>query len=74
MELGCSAVLAATAISGADEPTTMARAFAPAVEAGHLARAAGRIPRRTYAEASTAYEGSPTSPDPTERRPGSPPM
>jgi len=59
MELGCSAVLAASAIFGAADPTTMARALRAAVESGHLARAAGRIPQRTYAEASTAYEGIP---------------
>jgi thiazole synthase len=59
MELGCSAVLAASAIFGAAEPTTMARALRAAVEAGHLAHAAGRIPQRTYAEPSTAYEGIP---------------
>jgi thiazole synthase len=59
MELGCSAVLAASAIFGAAEPTAMARALRAAVDAGRLARAAGRIPRRTYAEPSTAYEGIP---------------
>jgi thiazole synthase len=59
MELGCSAVLAASAIFGAAEPTVMARALRAAVEAGHLARAAGRIPQRTYAEPSTAYQGIP---------------
>jgi thiazole synthase len=59
MELGCSAVLAASAIFGAAEPTTMARALRAAVEAGHLAHAAGRIPQRTFAEPSTAYEGIP---------------
>ncbi len=59
MELGCSAVLAASAIFGAAEPTTMARSLRAAVEAGHLARAAGRIPQRTYAEPSTVYEGIP---------------
>ena len=37
----------------------MARALRAAVEAGHLARSAGRIPQRTYAEPSTAYEGIP---------------
>ena len=59
LELGCSAVLAASAIFGAAEPTTMARALRAAVESGHLARAAGRITKRTYAEPSTAYEGIP---------------
>src|SRR5205085_9321076 len=52
MELGCDAVLCASAISRADDPAAMARAIRLAVEAGRIARAAGRIPRRTYAEAS----------------------
>jgi thiazole synthase len=59
LELGCDAVLAASAIFGAEDPVAMAAALRHAVEAGHLARCAGRIPRRTYAEASTAYEGPP---------------
>jgi len=59
LELGCDAVLAASAIFGAADPVAMATALRRAVEAGHLARRAGRIPRRTHAEASTAYEGLP---------------
>jgi thiazole synthase len=59
MELGCDAVLAASSIFGAEDPPGMARALRGAVEAGHAARRAGRIPRRTHAEASTAYEGLP---------------
>jgi thiazole synthase len=59
MELGCDAVLCASAISRAEDPVTMARAIRSAVEAGRLARAAGRIPRRLYAEASTPHEGRP---------------
>jgi thiazole synthase len=59
LELGCDAVLAASAIFGAEEPETMARALRAAVEAGALARRAGRIPTRTHAEASTAYTGLP---------------
>jgi len=59
LELGCDAILAASAIFGAEDPTAMATALRRAVEAGHLARRAGRIPRRTHAEASTAYEGLP---------------
>jgi len=59
MELGCSAVLAASAIFGAEDPTAMAGALRAAVAAGHTARRAGRIPQRTHAEASTAYEGIP---------------
>jgi thiazole synthase len=37
----------------------MARAIRLAVEAGVLARGAGRIPRRLYAEASTPEAGLP---------------
>jgi thiazole synthase len=59
MEIGCDAVLCATAISRAEDPVAMARAIRLAVEAGHLARQAGRIPRRLYAEASTTETGVP---------------
>jgi thiazole synthase len=59
LELGCDAILAASAIFGAEDPVAMATALRRGVEAGHLARGAGRIPRRTHAEASTAYEGLP---------------
>jgi len=57
MELGCDAVLAASAISRAAEPQAMATALRLAVEAGHAARHAGRIPRRFYAHASTTDQG-----------------
>jgi len=57
MELGCDAVLAASAISRAQDPVRMARAIRAAVQAGRLARTAGRIPRRLYATASTPEEG-----------------
>ena len=59
MELGCDAVLCASAISRAEDPVAMAGAIRGAVEAGRLARRAGRIPRRLYAEASTPDEGLP---------------
>jgi thiazole synthase len=59
LELGCDAVLCASAISRAHDPVAMARAIRLAVEAGSLARSAGRIPRRHYAEASTPEEGLP---------------
>jgi thiazole synthase len=59
IELGCDAVLCASAISRAHDPTAMAKAIRLAVEAGWLARGAGRIPRRRYAEASTPGEGLP---------------
>jgi thiazole synthase len=57
MELGCDAVMAASAISRAQDPVAMARAISHAVAAGHLARGAGRIARRLYATASTSNEG-----------------
>jgi len=59
MELGCDAVMAASAIARAEDPMRMARAMRHAVEAGRLARTAGRIPRRLYATASTPNEGLP---------------
>jgi thiazole synthase len=59
MELGCDGVLIASAISRAHDPVAMARAMRAGVEAGRLARGAGRIPRRTHAEASTPDEGLP---------------
>jgi thiazole synthase len=59
LELGCDAVLCASAISRAEDPVAMARAIRLAVEAGALTRGAGRIPRRLYAEASTTDEGLP---------------
>jgi thiazole synthase len=59
LELGCDAVLCATAISRSREPARMARAIAAAVRAGFDAREAGRIPRRLHAEASTSGEGLP---------------
>jgi thiazole synthase len=57
MELGCSAVLAATAITRAEDPVTMAKALSLAVEAGYAAAQAGRIPRRTSARASSPTSG-----------------
>jgi thiazole synthase len=57
MELGCDGILLASAIARAEDPVAMARAMRLAVEAGALARAAGRIPRRLYAEASSPVEG-----------------
>jgi thiazole synthase len=57
MELGCDAVLLATAVTRASDPPVMAAAMAAAVEAGRLARQAGRIPKRFWAQAS-----SPTGP------------
>lgn len=57
MELGCDAVLLASAVSRAEDPAAMAAAMRQAVAAGYGARLAGRIPERLHAEASTADEG-----------------
>ena len=57
MELGCDAVLLATAVTRSDNPVRMATAFKHAVAAGHLAREGGRIPRRTLAHASSPLAG-----------------
>jgi len=57
MELGCDAVLLASAVTRAQDPARMAEAMARAVEAGRLARLAGRIPRRAYGEASSSFTG-----------------
>ena len=59
MELGCDAVLLASSVSGAEDPAGMAVAMRRAVEAGHAARLAGRIPHRRHARASTPVEGTP---------------
>jgi thiazole synthase len=59
MELGCDAVLCASAISRAHDPVAMAEAIRLSVRAGRLALRAGRIARRRYAEASTPEEGMP---------------
>jgi thiazole synthase len=59
IELGCDAVLCASAISRATDPVAMAHAIRHAVLAGTLARGAGRIPRRTHARASSPLEGMP---------------
>jgi len=59
MELGCDAVLLASAVTRARDPERMALAMRHGVEAGRLARGAGRIPRRWHAEASTPMSGLP---------------
>ncbi|WP_221586227.1 thiazole synthase [Microbacterium sp. G2-8] len=59
MELGCDAVLLATAVTRAHDPARMAAAFRHATAAGRLAAGAGRIPRRRLARASSEFEGMP---------------
>lgn len=57
MELGCDAVLLNTAIAKARDPVKMAAAMRAGVEAGYVARRAGRIPKKTHAEASSPQMG-----------------
>ena len=59
MELGCDAVLLASAVTRARDAEQMALAMRHAVEAGRLAAGAGRIPRRWHAQASTPMQGRP---------------
>ncbi|RKN44379.1 thiazole synthase [Micromonospora endolithica] len=59
MELGCDAVLLASAVTRAADPQAMATAMRYAVQAGRLAYGAGRIERRFHALASTPDEGRP---------------
>ena len=57
MELGCDAVMVASAITRARDPEQMATAMRLATEAGRRARLAGRIPKRYLAEPSTSPQG-----------------
>jgi len=59
IELGCDAVLLATAVSRAEDPALMASAMRSAVVSGREALLAGRVPRRPGALASTPVEGTP---------------
>jgi len=57
MELGCDAVLLASAVTRARDPERMATAMRHAVIAGREARLAGRIPETLHGEASTTRSG-----------------
>ncbi|MGQ0625808.1 MAG: thiazole synthase [Sporichthyaceae bacterium] len=57
MELGCEAVLLASAVTRAQDPVAMATAMRHAVIAGRLAAESGRIPRRDHAQASSPATG-----------------
>src|SRR6266853_325601 len=57
MELGADAVLVNTAVALARDPALMAEAIRDGVQAGRKAFAAGRIPRRASASASSPTEG-----------------
>jgi len=57
MELGVDGVLLNTAIAGARDPITMARAMKLAVEGGRLSYLAGRMPKKRYADPSSPLAG-----------------
>jgi thiazole synthase len=59
MELGCDGVLCASGVNRALDPPRMATAVRLAVVAGRAAREAGRIPPRSWAEASSPSLGLP---------------
>ncbi|MBI3264468.1 MAG: sulfur carrier protein ThiS [Acidobacteria bacterium] len=57
MELGADGVLMNTAIAEAQDPVRMAEAMKLGLQAGRLAYLAGRMPRRSYASASSPAVG-----------------
>ncbi len=57
MELGADGVLTNTAIAQAKNPILMAMAMRDGVRAGRASYLAGRIPKKTYASASSPMEG-----------------
>jgi thiazole synthase len=57
MELGAAGVLMNTAVAEAKDPERMALAMKLAVEAGRHAYLAGRMPKKTYASASSPTQG-----------------
>ncbi|MBZ8177154.1 thiazole synthase [Corynebacterium poyangense] len=68
MELGCDAVLLASAVTRAQDPVAMAKAMKYAVIAGFQAKNAGRIPQRHLAQPSSSFSGmiSPVKPQSRE--------
>ncbi|MEH6632248.1 MAG: thiazole synthase [Halopseudomonas aestusnigri] len=59
MELGYDAVLLNTAVAKAGDPVLMAKAFAMAIESGHLSYVADPIEKRDMAAPSTPVAGLP---------------
>lgn len=59
MQLGADGILLNTAVSGAQDPVLMAEAMKMAIEAGRKGYLAGRIPKKTYATASSPGDGIP---------------
>jgi thiazole synthase len=66
LELGCDAVLCASAISRAADPVAMAHAIRLAIDAGRLAHHAGRIPQRHHATPRTPEHGTPEFTHPSD--------
>ncbi len=58
MELGVDGILMNTAVADAQDPVQMAKAMKFAIEAGRLAFAAGRMPKRSHAAASSPVQGT----------------
>ena len=57
MELGACGILMNTAIAEAQDPVRMAQAMKLAVQAGRQSFLAGRMPKRSYAQASSPQTG-----------------
>jgi thiazole synthase len=57
MELGCTAILMNTGIAAAKKPVLMAEAMRLAVDGGRKAFLAGRMPMKSYANASSPVAG-----------------
>lgn len=57
MELGCDGLLVNTAIAEAQDPIGMATAMKLGVEAGRAAFLAGRMPKKSYGDASSPKQG-----------------
>lgn len=57
MEMGCEGVLMNSAIAHAQNPVLMAQAMRKAVECGREGYLAGRMPRKSYATASSPIDG-----------------
>ncbi|MBW4518359.1 MAG: thiazole synthase [Scytolyngbya sp. HA4215-MV1] len=60
MEMGADALLINTAIAQAQAPAMMAKAMGMATQSGRLAYLAGRIPIKSYANASSPTDGTVT--------------
>ncbi|GAF66269.1 thiazole synthase [Bacillus sp. TS-2] len=56
MELGVDGILMNTPVAKAKDPVKMAEAMKGAIEVGRLSYEAGRIPKKKYATASSAYQ------------------